>query len=33
MSPADIKEQKPAANQPLPDDDIKGWLVLMELSL
>jgi hypothetical protein len=32
MSPADIKEQKPAANQPLPDD-IKGWLVFMELSL
>jgi hypothetical protein len=32
MSPADIKEQKPAANQPLPDD-IKGWLLFRSLSL
>jgi hypothetical protein len=32
MSPADIKEQKPAANQPLPDD-IKGWQLFMEWSL
>jgi hypothetical protein len=32
MSPADIKEPKPAANQPLPDD-IEGWLVFMELGL
>jgi hypothetical protein len=32
MSPADIKEQKPAANQPLPDN-IAGWLLFMALSL
>ena len=32
MSPAHIKEQKPAANQPLPDD-IASWLLFRSLSL
>src|SRR6266481_4301899 len=32
MSPAHIKEQKPTANQPLPDD-IAGWLLFRSLSL
>jgi hypothetical protein len=32
MSPAHIKEQKPAANQSLPDD-IKGRLLFRSLSL
>jgi hypothetical protein len=32
MSPAHIKEQKPAANQPLRDG-IADWLLFMELGL
>ena len=32
MSPAQIKEQRRAANQPLPDD-IAGWLLFRSLSL
>jgi hypothetical protein len=33
MSPAAIKGQKPTANQCLPGDDIKQWLVFINLSL